>query len=126
MLNLKRILLFVTVLATLFSFQIADAQESNPTPEHSPTPAQVIEAVNGLRLAYGLNPLIVHPVLMQIAQTEADGITAGMPGHWRPNNMTLGQWLLSLGYPLLGDLSLDGYRSENWTLASSAIEAVEQ
>jgi LysM repeat protein/uncharacterized protein YkwD len=126
MLNLKRILLFVTVLATLFSFQIADAQESNPTPEHSPTPAQVIEAVNGLRLAYGLNPLIVHPVLMQIAQTEADGITAGMPGHWRPNNMTLGQWLLSLGYPLLGDLSLDGYRSENWAQASSAIEAVEQ
>jgi LysM repeat protein/uncharacterized protein YkwD len=126
MLNLKRILLFVLVLATLFSFQIAGAQESDPTPEPPPTPAQVIEAVNGLRLAYGLTPLNVHPVLMQIAQTEADGITAGMPGHWRPNNMTLGQWLLSLGYPLLGDLSLDGYRSENWTLASSAIEAVEQ
>jgi LysM repeat protein/uncharacterized protein YkwD len=126
MLNLKRILLFVTVLATLFSFQIAGAQESNPTPEPPPTPAQVIEAVNGLRLAYGLTPLTVHPVLMQIAQTEADGIAASMPGHWRPNNMTLGQWLLSLGYPLLGDLSLDGYRSENWTQASSAIDAVEQ
>lgn len=126
MLNLKKILLFVTVLAVLFSFQIAGAQESNPTPEHPPTPAQVIEAVNGLRLAYGLTPLNVHPVLMQIAQTEADGIAAGMPGHWRPNNITLGQWLLSLGYPLLGDLSLDGYRAENWTQASSAIEAVEQ
>jgi LysM repeat protein/uncharacterized protein YkwD len=126
MLNLKRSLLFVTILATLFSFQPAGAQESNPTPEPPPTPAQVIEAVNELRLAYGLTPLNVHPVLMQIAQTEADGITAGMPGHWRPNNMTLGQWLLSLGYPLLGDLSLDGYRSENWTQASSAIEAVEQ
>jgi len=125
-LNLKRILLFVTVLATLFSFQIAGAQESNPTPELPPTPAQVIEAVNGLRLAYGLTPLNAHPVLMQIAQTEADGIAAGMPGHWRPNNITLGQWLLSLGYPLLGDLSLDGYRSENWTQASSALEAVEQ
>jgi hypothetical protein len=62
---------------------------------------------------------------MQIAQTEADGIAAGMPGHWRPNNMTLGQWLLSLGYPLLGDLSMDGYRAENWVPASSAIEAVE-
>lgn len=126
MLNLKRILLFVTVLATLFSFQIAGAQESNPTLELPPTPAQVIEAVNGLRLAYGLTPLNVHPVLMQIAQTEADGIASGMPGHWRPNNMTLGQWLLSLGYPLLGDLSLDVYRSENWTQASSAIDAVEQ
>jgi hypothetical protein len=89
--TLKKILLYVTVLATLFSFQIAGAQESNPTSESPPTPAQVIEAVNGLRLAYGLTPLNVHPVLMQIAQTEADGITAGMPGHWRPNNMTLGQ-----------------------------------
>jgi LysM repeat protein/uncharacterized protein YkwD len=124
--DLKKILFFVTVLAVLFSFQIAEAQEANPTYESPPTPAQVIEAVNGLRLAYGLTPLNAHPVLMQIAQTEADGIAAGMPGHWRPNNVTLGQWLLSLGYPLLGDLSLDGYRSENWTQASSAIEAVEQ
>jgi uncharacterized protein YkwD len=126
MLNLKRIVFFVTVLATLFSFQIAGAQESNPTPEPPPTPAEVIEAVNELRLAYGLTRLNAHPVLMQIAQTEADGIAAGMPGHWRPNNMTLGQWLLTLGYPLLGDLSLDGYRAENWTQASSAIDAVEQ
>ena len=94
--NLKNILLFVTVLAVLFSFQIAGAQESNSVPEPPPTPAQVIEAVNGLRLAYGLTPLNMHPVLMQIAQTEADGIAAGMPGHWRPNNITLGQWLLSL------------------------------
>jgi uncharacterized protein YkwD len=124
--DLKKILFFVTVLAVLFSFQIADAQEENPASESPPTPAQVIEAVNRLRLAYGLTPLNAHPVLMQIAQTEADGIAAGMPGHWRPNNMTLGQWLLSLGYPLLGNLSLDGYRSENWTQASSAIEAVEQ
>jgi len=124
--DLKKILFFGTVLAVLFSFQIAEAQEANPTSESPPTPAQVIEAVNGLRLAYGLTPLNAHPVLMQIAQTEADGIAAGMPGHWRPNNMTLGQWLLSLGYPLLGDLSLDGYRSENWTQASSTIEAVEQ
>lgn len=124
--TLKKILLFGTVLAVLFSFQIADAQESNPTPEPPPMPAQVIEAVNELRLAYGLPPLNAHPVLMQIAQTEADGIAAGMPGHWRPNNITLGQWLLALGYPLLGDLSLDGYRAENWTQASSAIDAIEQ
>ena len=30
--------------------------------------------------------------------------------------MTLGQQLLSMGYPLLGDLSMDGYRSENWAM----------
>ena len=36
--------------------------------------------------------------------------------------MTLGQQMLSMGYPLWGDLSQDGYRSENWTMA----ETVEQ
>jgi LysM repeat protein len=33
--------------------------------------------------------------------------------------------LISLGYPLSGDLSLDGYRSENWITASTAQEAVQ-
>jgi LysM repeat protein len=33
--------------------------------------------------------------------------------------------LLSLGYPLSGDLSLDGYRSENWVVARTAQEAVD-
>jgi len=89
-----------------------------------PTPAEVIEAVNALRQAKGIPRLAVHPVLMQIAQIEADGIAAGMGGHWRPNNMTLGQWLISLGYPLSGDLSLDGYRSENWVAAQTVEEVM--
>jgi LysM repeat protein/uncharacterized protein YkwD len=116
MLNLKKILLFVTVLAVLFSFQIADTQGSNPMTQSSSAPAELINAVNALRLANGLPPLKMHPILMQIAQIEVEGIAAGMGGHWRPNNITLGQWLLSLGYPLSGDLSLDGYRSENWIM----------
>jgi LysM repeat protein len=78
------------------------------------TPSEIIDAVNGLRLAYGIPPLAVHSVLMQIGQTEADGIAAGYGGHWRPNGLSLGRWLISLGYPLSGDLTLDGYRSENW------------
>jgi hypothetical protein len=61
---------------------------------------------------------------MQIAQEQANGIAAGMGGHWRPNNLTLGQWLIALGYPLSGDLSLDGYRSENWVAASTVDEAI--
>jgi LysM repeat protein len=76
---------------------------------------ELIAAVNALRAANGLRALSVHPALMQIAQTAADGIASGNAGHWRPNNLTLGQWLMSLGYPLAGDLALDGYRSENWT-----------
>jgi LysM repeat protein len=40
-------------------------------------------------------------------------------GHARPCGMTLGQQLLVMGYPLWGDLSMDGYRSENWVTAST-------
>jgi LysM repeat protein/uncharacterized protein YkwD len=106
---------------------IAHAQEAETAtvetepPEPNPlTPADLIIAINTLRVANGLSPLNAHSVLMQIAQTEANGIANGMPGHWRPNGLTLGQWLLSLGYPLSGDLSMDGYRSENWFYMSTA------
>ncbi|MBK9927976.1 MAG: LysM peptidoglycan-binding domain-containing protein [Anaerolineales bacterium] len=127
--------LFLSVILILFAGitpihkQTVYAQEPEPTTTLTPdlipiTPASLIEAVNALRLEHGLNALNAHPVLMQVAQTEAEGIANGMPGHWRPNGLTLGQWLLSLGYPLSGDLSLDGYRSENWGPAGTASDAV--
>lgn len=93
--------------------------------DNPPTAAEVIEAVNALRMANGLLPLNTHPVLMQVAQWEANAIAGGAPGHTRPNGLTLGQWLISLGYPLAGDLSLDGYRSENWVAAQTGQQAVE-
>lgn len=92
--------------------------------DNPPTPSEVIEAVNALRIANGLLPLNTHPVLMQVAQWEANAIAGGAPGHTRPSGLTLGQWLLSLGYPLSGDLSLDGYRSENWIAAQTAQQAI--
>jgi len=95
-----------------------------PAQDNPPTPAEVIEAVNALRIANGLLPLNTHPVLMQVAQWEANAIAGGAPGHTRPDGLTLCQWLLSLGYPLSGDLSMDGYRSENWIAARTAQEAV--
>ncbi len=129
--------LFFVVFAavwSLFSIGQAFAQNETPTqqpptatsqpPSQPPTPSQVIEAINNLRLSHGIAPLGVHPVLMRIGQMEAEGIAGGMGGHWRPNGLTLGQWLISLGYPLSGDLTLDGYRSENWGFARSAEEAI--
>jgi LysM repeat protein len=116
----------------LLSVNEVSAQDETPTspvetpasqPE-APTPSQIIEAVNGLRISHGIAPLGAHPVLMQVGQQEADGIASGNGGHWRPNDLTLGQWLISLGYPLSGDLSLDGYRSENWGFAQNAEEAI--
>jgi len=112
--TLKKFLLLLTIFAVLFSFQIAHAQSETPNSQSTPTTAELINAVNALRLANGLHALTTNPALMQIAQIQVDGIAAGNNGHWRPNNLTLGQWLISLGYPLAGDISLDGYRSENW------------
>jgi len=89
------------------------------------TASDVIQAVNQLRIDNGLLPLNTHPVLMEVASWEANAIAGGAPGHTRPNGLTLGQWLISLGYPLAGDLSLDGYRSENWVAARTAGEAIQ-
>ncbi len=116
----KRIF-FVVLILSLLLFQFDDAKAQEPV---LPDPQEIINAVNSLRLAYGLPALGVHHALMQIAQTEADGIAHGASGHWRPGNLTLGQWLLSLEYPLSGDLSMDGYRSENWVYAPNAQEAI--
>lgn len=124
----KQLLLLLLVpIFFLFYNQTATAQDFPPTQTLTapPSPADIINAINALRLSYGLNALAAHPALMQIAQEQASGIAAGLPGHWRPNGMTLGQWMLSLGYPLSGDLTLDGYRSENWGAAFSADEAVQ-
>ncbi len=113
----------------------AHAQLSNPrqesipseTPRASaPAPAEIINAVNNLRLSHGLNALNAHPVLMQVAAEQASALAAseGAVGHERPCGLTLGQELLMRGYPLLGDLSMDGYRSENWVTASTAEDAI--
>lgn len=81
-----------------------------------PTASELIVEVNNLRLANGLAPLNTHPILTQVAQSQADALLAseGAVGHGRPNGISLTQQLLILGYPLSGDLSLGGYRSENF------------
>ncbi len=99
-----------------------DIATETPTPGMI-TPADIINAVNNFRLANGLNALTVHPALMAVAADQANALAAseGTIGHVRPCGMTLGQDLLSRGFPLLGDLSMDGYRSENW-VASATVE----
>ncbi|MFN8384557.1 MAG: LysM peptidoglycan-binding domain-containing protein [Anaerolineales bacterium] len=118
------ILFVVGMMCAFPSHHVTKAQEPTPGVLVLPTPAEVINAVNALRLSYGILPLAVHPALTQIAQLQADGIASGSDGHWRPAGMSLGQWMMSLGYPLSGDLSLDGYRSENWVAAGTAQDAI--
>ncbi|GAB4538127.1 MAG: hypothetical protein Fur002_01080 [Anaerolineales bacterium] len=77
------------------------------------TPEQLINEVNALRLSRGLNALEVHSALMQSAQSQANYMAStGYVTHERPGT-TYTQQLLALGFPLSGDLSLGGFRSEN-------------
>lgn len=100
---------------------------STGTPSSSaPTPAEIITAVNNLRLSRGLNTLTTHSILMQVAADQANALAAsdGAIGHERPCGISLGQDLLQRGYPLAGALSLDGYRSENWVAADTTMDAI--
>ena len=103
-------------------------QETTPTPEAPPTADDLIAAVNGLRLSRGLLPLNPHPILMQVAQEQAFVLadSEGGAGHARPNGISLTDYLLMLGYPLAGDLSLGGYRSENWMIGGTDVQQVIQ
>lgn len=106
-----------------------ELQENPPTETPSSsiaTPAEVITAVNNLRLSHGLNTLATNTILMQVAADQANALAAseGAIGHERPCGISLGQDLLSRGYPLAGALSLDGYRSENWVTATTTEDAI--
>lgn len=103
-------------LLLLLAALLAPTQTVSAQPAREPSASALIAEVNALRVANGLAPLNTHPILMQVAQSQADTLlaTEGAAGHSRLNGMTLTEQLLVLGYPLSGDLSLGGYRSENY------------
>ncbi|MBI3170194.1 MAG: LysM peptidoglycan-binding domain-containing protein [Chloroflexi bacterium] len=106
--------LFSSALITLFVLCLYQKEIVTAQPQTNITsPSQLIDAVNNVRISNGLVPLPVHPILMQSAQSQADYMAAtGIVTHARPSG-TYTQQLLSLGFPLAGDLSLGGFRSEN-------------
>ena len=117
-----RTLVFAFLLLLTF-FDPSAAKEVFASPRSQITTAgQLIDAVNNLRISYGLPALASHPILMQSAQSQADYMAAiGYVTHSRPGGTTYTQQLLSLGFPLAGDLSLGGFRSENILNSSSPI-----
>lgn len=104
------------LLASMVVFAWLPQVRAAALPSHPTSAAELITAVNNFRIASGLAPLSEHPILMQVAQNQADALlaTEGQVGHSRPNGITFTQQLLMLGYPLSGDLSLGGYRAENF------------
>lgn len=103
---------FIVLALVLSGFPKRDVQ-ARPQQQIT-SPYQLIDAVNGLRISYGLAPLPSHPILMQSAQAQADYMaSSGQVTHSRPGGITYTQQLISLGFPLAGDLSLGGFRAEN-------------
>jgi len=74
----------------------------------------LIEAINALRVETGKIPYEVSPILMSTAQGQAGYMASiGHITHLGPGGITTTNRLLAAGYPLAGDLSLGGIRSEN-------------
>lgn len=114
----------VLLFSLLLALSLQTPKEVLARPQAQITSAgQLIDAVNGLRISYGLAPLPSHPLLMQSAQSQADYMAAtGQITHARPGGGTFTQQLISLGFPLAGDLSLGGLRAENILMSNGPLE----
>ncbi|MDO8754581.1 MAG: CAP domain-containing protein [Anaerolineales bacterium] len=116
-------IIFLSFLLLTLSLSPAKGVSARPKPQSQiASPSQLIEAVNNLRISYGLPQLTWHSILMQSAQSQADYMAAtGQVTHTRPGGISYTQQLLSLGFPLSGDLSLGGFRAENILSTSSPL-----
>jgi uncharacterized protein YkwD/LysM repeat protein len=112
---MRFLVLSLLVLVALFPFAIVFAQPVN-YPSLQSSASDLIAEVNALRVANGLPPYTISPILMGTAQAQADYMAAiGSVTHSGPGGIQLTQRLLNAGYPLAGDLSLGGFRAENIT-----------
>jgi|CXWL01.1.fsa_nt_gi uncharacterized protein YkwD len=120
---MKKINFIVLIIFLLLAVNLQAREKVLASPQNQITSAgQLIDAVNSLRLFYGLPALISHPILIQTAQSQADYMAAtGQVTHSRPGGITYTQQLLSLGFPLAGDLSLGGFRAENILMSSGPL-----
>ncbi len=84
----------------------------------------LIDAVNALRASYGLPAYSINSILMYTAQSHAEFMAAtGGVTHYGPGGISVTDRLLAAGYPLAGDLSLGGFRSENITGGNESMTA---
>ncbi len=122
-------LLFVFTIATLSTLvpngERVQALDVNPSDASSA--AELIAAVNSLRISNGLPLYNEHPILMQIAQAHTNYQAAiGSGTHYGADGSRPFQRALAAGYPVAGDLSRGGFFSENivWGSGKTPAEAV--
>lgn len=120
-----RLGLGLLLVASMAPSIVASAGSMEPSASRDAT--GVIQAVNALRSRNGLTAYSVNSILMGTAQAQAEYMAStGTWGHTGPGGSTVTQRLLAAGYPLAGDLSLGGFRSENVVMGTgmTADEAV--
>jgi uncharacterized protein YkwD len=117
---MRKFLLFLLLGLTFFS--VAPVRASEPlsimagNQRVDTDPYSLINEVNALRAANGLAAYSPNSILMSVAQAHANYMAAtGVVSHTGAGGTTPSQRLLAAGYPLGGDLSLGGFRSENIT-----------
>ena len=124
--------MFRNIVFTLFAFGLLIAftspsptrAASNGQPKSAGSPYDLINAVNALRASNGLPAYRISSILMYTAQSHADFMAAtGTMSHIGAGGSSVTERLLSAGYPLAGDLSLGGFRSENITGGNESMPA---
>jgi len=122
------VLVFAFVGLLGLSTPFSSKAESIVMPHSEDTAYDLINAVNALRASNGLSAYNISPILMFTAQSQADFMAAtGNVTHYGAGGTSVTDRLLAAGYPLAGDLSLGGFRSENiigGTTSMTAQEAV--
>jgi uncharacterized protein YkwD/LysM repeat protein len=96
-------------------------------PEYS-SAEELVQAVNELRAQHGLAPYRQDPLLMGIAQAQAEYLLSiGTITHTGPGGSRPYERALAAGYLVAGDLSQGGFFSENVTagVGQTAADAVD-
>jgi uncharacterized protein YkwD len=120
---LRRILLGMVAIMLLVPPSVSHAKTGSK-PQAAASPYEVIAAVNRLRAAYGVPAYTISSILMSTAQNQADYMAAtGSVSHTGAGGSSVTDRLLAAGYPLAGQLSLGGFRSENITAGSETMSA---
>lgn len=110
-------ILFVSLLSVFMlsiqTYKPSKAQGEGP-PDISGYAYQVIQLINQLRAANGVPALSPHPILMQLSQAHADYQAAAETiTHFSADGLRPFQRALAAGYWVAGDLSQNGFFSEN-------------
>ncbi len=118
-----RLLVVFTILYILIS-ALSFTSTVQAKPSQADSAYDLINAVNALRASYGLPAYSINSILMSTAQAQAEFMAAtGTVTHYGPGGIGVTDRLLAAGYPLAGDLSLGGFRSENITGGSESMTA---